>query len=131
MHRVVEQAINEIKAAFPGHTIEAVDDGQGGAFVRAGEVLFGNQYDPSCGWIAFSIGHTYPHADIYPHYLPGVLQRHDNKNLGEGFHKQQMALGPFSGAATMVSRRSNRWNSGIDTAALKLAKVLDWIRSRP
>ena len=42
-----------------------------------------------------------------------------------------MKLGPFTGAATMVSRKSNRWNPAQDTAALKLAKVLDWIRTRP
>jgi hypothetical protein len=29
-----------------------------------------------------------------------------------------------------VSRRSNRWNAANDTAALKLAKVIEWLRSQ-
>lgn len=131
MRPVVANAVNEIKAAFATHTVEVVHDGEGGAFVRVGDIVFGGQYVPSSGWVAFRIGHAYPHADIYPHYLPGALRRHDGKPLGEAFHKQPMQLGPFSEAATMVSRRSHRWNPGLDTAVLKLAKVLDWIRSRP
>lgn len=130
MNPPVLQAIDEIKAAFAGHTVEAVEDGEGGAFVRVHEVNFGDQYNPSSGWVTFRIMHNYSHADIYPHHLPPGIVRRNGQPLGEAFHVQDMNLGPFTGATTMVSRRSNRWNPAHDTAALKLHKVLEWIRSR-
>jgi len=130
MHTAVAQAVVEIEAAFPDHRVEHVPDGEGGAFVRVHELPLGDAYLPCSGWVTFRITHAYPHADIYPHYLPDGLQRRDGKALGEGFHKQQMQLGPFTGAATMVSRKSYRWNPAHDTAAIKLAKLLDWIRTR-
>ena len=126
----VQQAIVEIKSEFPGHAVEAHPDGEGGAFVRVNTLSFGPAYKPDVGWVTFRIGFNYPHADVYPHYVLAELERHDGRPLGEAFNKQNMQMGPFTGSATMVSRRSKRWNPAQDTAALKLAKVLDWIRSR-
>ena len=40
-----------------------------------------------------------------------------------------IAMPGFELPAIQISRRSNRWNPDRDTAALKLARVLDWIRS--
>jgi hypothetical protein len=31
---------------------------------------------------------------------------------------------------TQISRRSNRWDPAVDTAAAKLAKVLQWLSER-
>lgn len=131
MNQLVQQAVQEVEAAFPDHAVETAPDGEGGAFVRVSQLSFGDAYEPDHGWVTFRIMYTHPHADIYPHYLPSGLARRDSKPLGEAFHIQNMDLGPFKGPATMVSRRSNRWNPARDTAALKLAKILDWIRSRP
>jgi hypothetical protein len=131
MHPPVKLAVADLETAFAGHAVEAVSDGEGGAFVRLADLSFGEQYEPSAGWVVFRITHAHPSCDIYPHYLPEALRRRDGKPLGEAFHKQEMKLGPFTGNATMISRRSNKWNPALDTAGLKLAKVLDWIRSRP
>ncbi|MFO1003473.1 MAG: hypothetical protein U0936_24335 [Planctomycetaceae bacterium] len=130
MHPFVQQAIDEIRSSFPSHTIESADDGSGGAYVRVHELEFGEQYTPSTGWITFHLKHTYPHDDVYPHHLPPGLTRKNTQPLGEAFHVQDMQLGPFKGSTTTVSRRSNRWNPAQDSAALKLRKVLDWVRSR-
>src|SRR5260221_8645950 len=130
MNPPVRRAIEDLKVAFAGHRVEAVPDGEGGAFVRLHDLEFGDQYVPSSGWITFRITHTYPHADVYPHHLPPGLTRRNEQPLGEAFHAQEINLGPFTGATTTVSRRSNRWNPAHDTAALKLQKVLDWIRTR-
>lgn len=94
------------------------------------DLHYGDQYDPKRGPITFHIVYTYPNADIYPHVLIGGVARTDKKPLGEGFQQKPMELGPFKGDATMVSRRSNHWDASRDTAAIKLVKVLDWIRSR-
>lgn len=128
MKAAVAQAIEEIRAAFQGHAVESDEDSDGGAFVRVHETSFGEQMQPKIGWVTFHIVYTYPAADIYPHFVPGDLRRLDGQQLGEGFHAKEMKLGRFQGPATMVSRRSKRWDPAIDTAAIKLAKVLDWIR---
>jgi hypothetical protein len=127
----VKQAVEEVKAAFALHAVNAVEDGEGGAFVQAQDLPFGDRYQPASGWVTFRIMDNYPHADIYPHYVTADLKRRDGKELGEGFSRQEMALGPFKGPAIQVSRRSHHWNPLEDTAALKLAKVLDWMRTCP
>lgn len=127
----VQKAIEQIKATCAGHAVDVDPDGEGGAFVRVGTLSFGATYEPNLGWVAFRIAFNYPHGDIYPHNLPGDLERRDKKPLGEGFSKTIMQMGKFAGPATQVSRRSKQWKASLDTAALKLFKVLDWIRSRP
>lgn len=132
MHPLVQSAIDELTSAFPGHRVESVEDGEGGAFVRVHALPFGDQYSPATGWVTFRLLHTYPHADVYPHHLPPDLSRRDGRPLGEGFHAQHpMQFGSFTGPSTMVSRRTKKWVAGQDTAALKLRKVLDFVRTRP
>lgn len=130
MNPEVQQAIEELKTAFAGHNVEAVPDGEGGAYVRVYDLPFGEQYAPASGWVTFRITHMYPHADIYPHHLPPGMTRLNGQPLGEALHAQEMNLGPFTGSTTTVSRKSNRWNPAQDTAAIKLRKVLDWVTSR-
>jgi hypothetical protein len=127
----VLRAIDEIQSAFPGVTLEIEPDPEGGAFVKATEFDLGSQYDPARSWSAFRITFQYPFADVYPHFFVQTLRRKDAKPLGEGFHLNNQWQHPGgTEPATMVSRRSQRRDPAIETAALKLAKVLDWIRSR-
>ena len=129
MNPPVQRAIDQIRATFVDYALDIDADGQGGAFVRVNGLVFGPAFSPNVGWIAFHIVFNTPHADVYPHYLPPEFKRADDKPLGEGFQKKEMKLGRFTGPATMVSRRSKRWTPAHDTAALKLLKVLDWIRA--
>lgn len=130
MKPAVKQAIEEIIAGFPGHRVESAEDSDGGAYVRVHDLPFGTAHEPKTGWVTFHVVYTYPAADIYPHFLPAGLRRVDGQKLGDGFHAKDMKLGTLEGPATMVSRRSKHWDQTQDTAALKLAKVLDWIRGR-
>ncbi len=82
-------------------------------------------------WVGFQIVFQYPFADVYPHYFPAELRRTDGNGLGEGFHANNTFTRPSgSETAMMVSRRSNKRDPATETAAIKLAKVIDWIRSR-
>jgi hypothetical protein len=126
----VAQAIEEIKKAFPGITLEVEADADGGAFVKAHPFDIGSQFQPRESWCAFRITFQYPCADVYPHYFVPDLKRNDGKPLGAAINpNHQWQHLETTEPATMVSRRSNRLDSSIDTAALKLAKVLTWIRS--
>jgi hypothetical protein len=122
----VEQAIEEIRASFPDSEIMVRDDGEGGAYVIVEAVELGPTYVPKKSWMGTRITFQYPYSDTYPHFVRGDLARADGGPLGE-------ALSPttFEGrSAIQVSRRSNHLDPRHDTAALKLQKVLLWLRSR-
>lgn len=126
MTAAIEAALEDLRGAFAGHAVEVHPEPQGGAYVLVYDLEIGQQYDPACSWVGFLITFQYPHADVYPHFLVDPLRRTNDAPLGEGFGQTQWRDKPV----TQVSRRSNRWDPTKDTAALKLAKVLEWIRSR-
>jgi hypothetical protein len=122
----VQQAISEIEETFSGHSVVVTEDGQGGARVRVHDLDLGGQYGPPKSWIEFAITFQYPEADVYPHFLIGGLKRVNGGALGGEFQQVQ-----WNGSTvTQLSRRSNNRNQDFDTAAIKLNKVLAWIRSR-
>ena len=123
----VVQAIEEIRQTFPEHQVEAEPDADGGAHVVVHDLSLEQQYVPRTTWMGFQITFQYPRADVYPHFVDGELHRVNGQPLGEGFS------GPIpwrDRSAIQVSRRSNRWNAAHDTAAAKLVKVLEWMKSK-
>jgi hypothetical protein len=128
----IARAIEEIRAAYPGHAVSFKEDGEGGAFVEVADLPLGEQYEPNTSWVRFRITFQYPMTDVYPHFVVDGLRRKDGKPLGESFQLNNQGWQPPSGTitTTMVSRRSNRRDPATETAAIKLEKVLAWIRSR-
>ena len=121
----VAQAIEEIHCSFEGCGVEAEADGTGGAFVVVTGVPLGRPYAQAAVWIGFQITFQYPYADVYPHFTNAELARSDGGGLGSGY-----GLGSFRGRRAMqISRRSTRLNPQTDTAALKLLKVVRWMKN--
>jgi hypothetical protein len=123
----VERAIQELRESFPGHDLAYVEDGQGGARVTMQGFATGADLKPETTWVGFAITFQYPATDVYPHFVRPDLARSDGRALeGEG-----MSVAAWDGKpAIQLSRRSNRWRQGQDTAAIKLTKVIDWLRTR-
>jgi hypothetical protein len=131
MTDAVQQAIAEIRAAFPGHKMDVEPDTDGGAYVKVHDLRLGDEYEPPVSWLAFRITFQYPFADIYPHFCIPTLKRKNGRSFGAGFNlSNQWQTPKATESAILLSRRSNRLNPETDAAALKLAKVLDWIRTR-
>ncbi|MFA5263921.1 MAG: hypothetical protein WC378_08830 [Opitutaceae bacterium] len=127
----IADAINEVRLSFSGHQVDIEPDNLGGAFVRVHEVDLGPVYKPFSTWIGFQITFQYPFADVYPHYIRPDIVRADGQAFVPPFHLSHTFALPSGGVnAVMVSRRSNHRDPITDTAVVKLAKVLDWIRSR-
>jgi hypothetical protein len=124
----VQNAVQEIRDAFPSCRLDPVEDGQGGAFVTIQDVPIEDEiYQQSTSWFGFHITHTYPYADVYPHFVRHDLSRRDGKALGEG-----TSIGSYQGTpAVQISRRTNRLDPASHTALLKLCKVLRWLTTRP
>lgn len=120
----VSQAIEGIRSSYPDATFIVEEDGDGGVFVILETVNLGDRYVNPETWIGFQITYQYPNADVYPHFVRSDLARVDGRPLGEGtatasFQKRN---------AIQCSRKSNQLNPSVDTAVLKLAKVLEWLR---
>lgn len=123
----VEHAIAELRETWPESAVTVRPDEEGGAYVIVERVLLGSPYAQEDSWVGFRIGFQYPYADVYPHFVRGDLSRADGKALGEA-----MTVTTFEGRpAIQVSRRTNRHEPALQTAAIKLHKVLKWILSRP
>jgi hypothetical protein len=129
MNPPVEKAIAETRAAFVGHQVDVEPDSEGGAYVTVQGLHLGDQYAPNTSWVAFHITFQYPHADVYPHFCVAGLKK-NGQDVTPPFHKGDWKTPSIAAPATSFSRRSNRWNPAADTAAIKLTKVLDWIRSQ-
>ena len=121
----VEQAIEEIRSTFERCGVEAAADGSGGAFVVVTGIPLGCPYVHAEVWIGFQITFQYPYADVYPHFTNPDLLRSDGQDLGGGFgtasFRDQLAI--------QISRRSKRLNPQTETAALKLLKVIRWMKN--
>ena len=122
----VAEAIAEIEATFHDSKVDVREEDQGGAFVVVDPVDPGAVYEQGETWIGFQITFQYPFADVYPHFVRGDLRRTDGAGLVEGMSPAQWE----QRAAIQVSRRSNHLDPATDTAAIKLLKVLEWLRTR-
>lgn len=126
----VEQAIKELRVAFPGCQFSIAEDAEGGAKVTISDVEFGEGcalYNQSTTWVGFRINFQYPYADIYPIFVRSDLSRRDGRPLGEA-----MAPVNWEGvAAVQVSRRSNKRDVTVDNAVIKIQKVIRWMSMRP
>lgn len=120
----VAKAIEEIRCTFGHSVVEAEPDGSGGAVVVVRGIPMGCPYVQAEVWIGFQITFQYPYADVYPHFTNADLARSDTGGLAGGFGTATFRGQP----AIQISRRSNRLNPETDTAALKLLKVIRWMK---
>jgi len=116
----VDEAVKGVREQFAGHDMDDSRDADG-AVVIIEKVYVGNQYEPNRTWLGFRITGAYPNADVYPHYV-GRVVRKDGTAHGSAVQPVEWQSRP----ALQLSRRSNGWNPGRDTAVLKAAKVLAW-----
>ena len=121
----VSQAIQEIRTQFTDIQVVVRPDGDGGGYVIVESVPLSEIYLQTETWMGFHITYLYPDADVYPLFVRPDLTRVDGRPLGQG-----TSLETFEGQpAQQISRRSNHRNVSIDTAVLKLLKVLEWLNT--
>ena len=124
----VTRAIADIEACFGSASVSSREDGEGGAYVVVDNVPLGGPWAEPSTWVGFRITHTYPYADVYPHFVRRDLTRSDGRAaIGEA-----MSHATFEDReAIQLSRASRRRDPVRETALLKLQKVLAWLRGRP
>jgi|ERR1043165_5984261 hypothetical protein len=126
MKTAVEKAIAELRVTFPDAAVTVEEDGDGGAYITLDPVPIIGPYTQTETWVGFHIGFQYPASDVYPHFVRADLARRDGAALGEGMSPVQ-----YRGrAAIQISRRSNKLDPAIQTAAHKVLKVLAWMEKK-
>ena len=121
----VAQAIRELREIY-GET-DVKPDGQGGALVTIASVTLPPELEPRESWCGFIIPGTYDAVQVYGHHFTPNLCRTDGRPLGAN---GGVSSGQWNGTLSLcISRQSNRWRPGLDSAAVKLRKVLDWLAS--
>ncbi len=120
----VQQALESVRLSFAPSEWVVEDDGAGGVRVRFGPVQLAQTYVQRESWLAAHFVAQLPYADIYPIFLRGDLSRVDGNALIAPLTSGHQFMGL---AAVQASRRSPRRDAAIETAAMKLLKVLDWV----
>ncbi len=122
----VDEAVRQIRAGLPDVRWKVDPDGQGGAVMLGDDLALGAPWAQPDTWIGFRIAFNYPYADIYPQFVRGDLARSDGGPIGEALN-----LTSFEGRpAIQISRSSPRRVPGVETALIKLLKVIAWLRNR-
>jgi len=121
----VVRAIEEIRHNFEDCVVETNPDGHGGTSVVVRGIPMGHPYVQPKIWVGFLITQQYPYADVYPHFTNAELARVDGNDVGGGFGTAFFQDQP----AIQISRRSNKLNREQDTAALKLLRVIKWMKN--
>ncbi|MFB6340546.1 hypothetical protein ACE1ET_02435 [Saccharicrinis sp. FJH62] len=124
MKKEVIDAIHELQEAYGEDNIEVKPDGNGGALIVVKNIDIGDKFIPSKIWCGFHINHMYPMSDVYPHFVNSDLQFNGGSDLKGPYQKREWN----ARNSIQVSRRSKRWNPALDTALLKLEKVIQFIR---
>ena len=126
MNPEVDAAVAELRTKFPGVEVTSQEDGDGGAIVTMFPIDPGPSHIQGETWLKFAINCQYPYSDVYPLFARADLTRVDGSNHGPG-----ITVGSFQGEpALQLSRRSNRRDPALDTAARKVARVIEWLQAQ-
>ena len=127
----VQAALEQLREGLPGHDIQVMDDGEGGAYVIVERLEIGQCFEPTVSWVGFHLTWPYPDTDVYPHFIDPSIRYVGTGGLPDGALPSAMSRGfvmpGFERAAIQVSRRSPRWKPATDTALNKLLRVVSFL----
>ena len=123
----IQLALDELRATFVTSEIRIQETGDGGAWVEVNPVALGGPFEQQSTSFGFLLSFQYPAADVYPHFVRPDLSRRDGGPLGQAF--QSVNWGPEALAGIQVSRATRQVNPEVDTAALKLLKVIAFMET--
>ena len=123
----VAKAVEQLRANFPKCPITVTPDGNGGAWFVLEGVPLGKPYANDTIWIGADLSPQLPYADVYPVFVSPDLKRIDGRLLGDATAQNVQFHGRNS---VQISRRSNHRDAQRENPAVKILKVLAWLKSR-
>ena len=121
----VALAIEQIRSNFPDCSLEVTPDDKGGAWFVLYGVPLGNPFKNETIWMGGDLSAQLPYADLYPIFLSPDLARIDGKPLGEA---TSQGIDFHGRTSVQISRRSNNRDSKRENPAIKLKKVIAWLK---
>lgn len=121
----VSEALEQLRRCFPDSGVTVVPDSNGGVYVLIETVELGPKYAPPTTWMGGHLVPTLPYGDVYPLFIGGDVKRIN----GQPFVAPITAASFQGRPALQISRRSNRHNPQLQSAARKFTKVIHWLRT--
>lgn len=119
----VAEAIDELRQQFGSSAVTYEEDGSGGAYATISGIDLPTPYN-SPTWMSFQIPYTYPAAEVYPVFVRADLRADEYKN--EALRQATWRSTP----ATQISLKiiNNRRDAELESVALKVLKVIAWLK---
>jgi len=119
----VAAAIGQLEEGFPGR-ISFIPDGTGGANVTVAELELGPRWTRERADLTFNVPYNYPHAPIYPYYLPAGTT--PQAGLPQALQQVQWQ----GQQVVQVSLRNTNWDPSRDNAVGCVLQVRAWARKQ-
>lgn len=128
----VRSAVDGVRDQYGDAHVTVVADGNGGAWVEIADLDPGDAYAQDSTFLLCQLHFNLPGADVYPVFVRPDLARADGQALGAGFQTTNVkwAGSPSPRPVVQVSRRTRNKQFAAQTAAQKIEKVLEWMRTR-
>ena len=121
----VTTTLERLDQLFEDTTITATPDGSGGAYVVIDAVDLGRMWTPRISWFGFHLNCLLPDSDVYPLYVDAAAK----STAGLALPCPPYSVCVWQGRpALQVSRASRNRAGGLDSAELKITRVLTWLR---
>ncbi len=123
-------AVADLAAVFGADHTHVLASDSHGWWVRLDSVSLGPTWAQSKTFVLFHVASSYPFADIYPLFVRHDLQRADGADLKAPITTGHRAGPPGQLIEVVQVSRRTMGDPSQQSAARKVRKVLDWIRSQ-
>ena len=120
----VAEAVEQIRKAFLDVLVDVREDGSGGAYVIVEQVQLGPKLTPQTTWMGGHVPPQFPYADVYPLFIGADVRFSSGAPFAPPITSGHMFCGR---SALQISRKTNRLDPTLQTAACKFLKVLHWL----
>lgn len=124
-NQAVLEVVEHLREEFPDATVTFTPDGGGGGAVIVEPVHIPN-CAPASTWIGANLSPLVPFADVYPVFIGPDVKRADGRALTGPVQSVQAAV--VGRSALQISRATRTLVNTPQAAALKLRKVLDFVK---
>lgn len=126
----VDVALENLRSAFGPDVVSLIGRDGDGAWVRIEGVPLGPGFAQATTFVLAHLAETLPFADIYPIFVRPDLSRVDGQPLAAPVTYGHTAGPPDAPVAVAQLSRRTRGDASQQTAADKVAKVMNWLRGQ-
>jgi hypothetical protein len=123
-HPMQSAAVDSVRDAFPGHTVDVAQPGDGTALITVRGVNVGDGWDRPSIDLEVKLQVTFPSTPPYPFYGPAGMTRLDGQVLA-----QIQPFVSFDGQQRTQISLTKVFDPAVETLGSRVAAVARWLRS--